>query len=159
MERIGPSTLGLRRCICILNKVDLVPLACKDDCVDTLADLWNCHSHIILSASFLMVWLVCKSTFYGTKLATNELAGHKPETSQLHLVNTCPAGEIISQLTSEASSTMGALSGARCTDARLYTLGIKIGTRKILTLWTRLWCINWSNAFDIRVSVLFFSGL
>ena len=29
----------------------------------------------------------------------------------------------------EANSTMRALSGARCTDARLYTLRIKIGTR------------------------------
>ena len=28
----------------------------------------------------------------------------------------------------EASSTMRALSSARCTDAKLYTLGIKIGT-------------------------------
>ena len=31
---------------------------------------------------------------------------------------------------SEASSTMRALSSARCTDARLYTLRIKIGTNQ-----------------------------
>ena len=30
----------------------------------------------------------------------------------------------------EASTIMRALSGARCTDARLYTLGIKIGTNQ-----------------------------
>ena len=29
----------------------------------------------------------------------------------------------------EASSTMREVSGARCTDARLYTLRIKVGTR------------------------------
>ena len=40
-----------------------------------------------------MAWLVCKSNFYGTRIATNELAGHKPEPSQSHLVNACPAEE------------------------------------------------------------------
>ena len=44
----------------------------------------------------------------------------------------------------EASSTMRALSGARRTDARLYTLRIKIGTRTTSArershCWTHLW--------------------
>ena len=39
------------------------------------------------------------------------------------------ACEIILSRTPEASSIMRALSSVRCTDVRLYTLRIKIGTR------------------------------
>ena len=41
-----------------------------------------------------------------------------------------PAAISFKQLSAEASSIMRALSGARCTDARLYTLRIKIGTNQ-----------------------------
>ena len=43
--------------------------------------------------------------------------------------NSSPYSTLMTMYLPEAKSTMRALSGARCIDARLYTLRIKIGTR------------------------------
>ena len=63
----------------------------------------------------------------------------------------------------EASSIMRALSGARCTDARLYTLWIKIGTNQRALgershYWTRLWArAFWRKVklFNLFSNILF----
>ena len=60
-------------------------------------------------------------------------------------------GQFDQYVRSEASSIMRALSGARCTGVRLYTLWIKIGTNQRALgehshYWTRLWSRSFLNS-------------